>query len=176
VEKNDSAAALSVRPDPPHRLPDAEFVLTQQREAARGVGRAAVGVEDHRLDLGASAAARGSDLDPVTDQLRVRVLGGRARQQSPGEQIQHGGHVQLAFIGGDLRDIPALRRDRPVVTALTTRVAVQRSAPIFHSLSIHPPHALAQRDRPVSLTNGPRGQISQRGRRCGSAGFSQTDG
>src|SRR5674476_600884 len=46
-----------------------------------------IGVEDHRLDLGASAAGRGSDLDPVTDQLRVRVLGGRARQQSPGEQI-----------------------------------------------------------------------------------------
>ena len=30
-------------------------------------------------------------------------------------------------------------RDRPVVTALTTRVAVQRSAPIFHHLSIHLP-------------------------------------
>lgn len=67
---------VETRTDPAHRLPDAEFVLTQQGKARCGIGRAAVTVKDHAGDGIAAAADDGGDLDRIAGQLRVWMLRG----------------------------------------------------------------------------------------------------
>src|SRR5664279_344512 len=97
---------VETRTDSAHRLPDAEFVSTEQGETGCGVGRTAVGMEYHVVDLAAAATPGSGDLDRVAGQLRIRVLTGRAGQQLAGEQIQHRREVELAFSCRNLGHVP----------------------------------------------------------------------
>ena len=53
------------------------------------------------------AAHRRSHLDRIAGQCGVGVIRGRAGQQPARMQIQHRSEIQLAFVGGDLGDVPA---------------------------------------------------------------------
>src|SRR6478752_10815177 len=61
------SSVIETRTDPAHRLRYSEL-SAQCGETRCGVGRSAIGVEDHTIDGGTSAAHRGGHLDRVAGQ------------------------------------------------------------------------------------------------------------
>lgn len=73
---------------------------------------------------GQAAAHRGGDLDRIGGQFGVRVRGGRAGQQATGEQVEHGGEVELACLAEDSR----ISQKEPQLLAIyISRVSVSNS-------------------------------------------------
>ena len=104
VELKLSAAALSsAEPTRPIDwvTPSAVQALGEQ---VAGVLAALVGVEDHAGDV--AAADRGGHAQRRLGQRRVVVLAQREAGQTPRREVLDGGQVELAFVGGDLGQVP----------------------------------------------------------------------
>ena len=74
-------------------------------EEVADVLAALVGVEDHAGDV--AAAHRGGHAQRRLGQRRVVMLAHGEARQPPRRQVQHGGQVELALVGGDLGQVPA---------------------------------------------------------------------
>ena len=115
VEFQLSAAALSSAE--PTRPIDwvTPSALQASGEHVAGVLAALVGVEHHAVDV--AAAHRGGHAQRRPRHRGVVVLTEREARHAPRREIQHGGEVELALVGGDLGQVPA--------PALIDRVGVE---------------------------------------------------